>query len=577
MGTYFEGFKDHGSNLHMALRLLRVGMRPINGIVDVTNYLMLETSQPTHAYDADHIKDKKVIIRMAKKDETLKLLDNSDLSLFAEDLVIADPEKILGLAGVKGGLHDSINENTHAVFFEAAHFDATTVRRGAARHKTRTDASARFEKTLDPNQLELTTSRFIELAQKFNINLTMVGAPIIIGNPDTKKTLTITHDFLVSRSGINLSVDQVIKPLQKLGFDVTENVINKSYDVIIPTFRGTKDVQILEDILEEVIRMYGFETITPTNPAIQQKSENLTPLMRLRNIKKYLSSGAQMLEQQNYAFFDEDFMNKIGWQTEELIELKHPVSEQFKRLVTTLIPNLLKNVYENFVGYDSLAFFECARSWNPLTAKEHGERKKVAGVFFEKRKPVDFYEHKQIIQTLLNLCNIKDVEWKKVTPEITALNPWMRPFQVAQLFVGDTSIGYAGKADPKLLLRCDALPESDAFIFELDAEFLFQYKAPVIQLAPLPKFQGSSFDLSMMVPLKCEATTIEQILAKIDPFIENVMLIDFFEKENWNDQRSLAFRIWIRNPHATITKEEIEALTKTAINAVQKQGAVIRV
>ena len=581
-GIYFNSIENKPSNPFIVSRLIKVGVRPINGLVDLTNYLTLDWSQPVHAYDAQKIEGKKIIARMAKNGEELVLLDDSILELTDKDLIIADIEKPLCLAGVMGGIDSGVGSDTKSIFFESATFDAATVRRAAFRHKCRTESSMRFEKTLDPNQNLEGILRFLKLADEFKIKIESADEILSVGPAADKKVLQVSHSFLEKRSGLELHDYDVTVPLKRLGFDVEMDKMAKAerpellYTISVPTFRCSKDIEIKEDILEEVVRYYGFERIKPELPSIIKLPSDLTPVFRRRKIKDLLVNTAKMIEVQNYSLFDETFLISVGLQEQNVAaEIINPVSENLRRLINSLIPGLFRDIKENFMQQDCLRFFEFGRIWSTGLKQEILEQKSLAGIFFEKRKNVDFYECKSYLNSLLNMLGIKSesIEWRKIDkPKIS----WAREYQTAEILVDNEKIGIAGKVDTLFLSKLDVLPERDAFFFEIDGDYLLHFIADTKKFKPLPKYQETTFDLSFFAPLNLTTQQIEKTLINVDKLITKVELIDFFEKEEWQDKRSLTFRVWLTDTEKTLEKEEIDAIWKKSIKAVEKAGVQIR-
>jgi len=590
-GLYIESIENKPSNVFIASRLVKVGLRPINGIVDLTNYVMLDWSQPVHAYDAQKIAGKKLIARMARDGEELELLGDKKIELSSKDLVIADGDKAVGLAGIKGGLHDSIGAQTDSIFFEAAHFEPASIRRTSLRHGIRTDSSVRFEKMLDPNQITDAILRFIALCHQTGIDLKITSDIIAVGKPFEEKTIGVRHSFLEKRSGVTFSRDEVVDPLKRLGFQVSDveellgDEQDRLYTIIIPSYRGAKDVQIQEDILEEVLRFFGLNRIALVLPELKKEPHDLTPLLKERKVKNFLAYSAQMMEQRNYLYYDEDFLREVGLDIDEKssLRIKNPVSENNVRLATSLLPNLFKNIRQNCASENSLRFFECGRTCR-VTGDNVIEEKKVAGIFFEKRKSVDFYRCKAYLSDLFLLCGVSSpgatasVTWKKID-EHSREYDWVMPYQSAELFIKNRKVGVAGKVTSAFLCKLDALPESEAFFFELDMDrlcFAAGKEGGEYLYTPISKFQGVTFDLSFMVPLELTVAELQEVLLDSDDLIERVELLDFFDKKEWVDQRSVAFRLRVSNPEKTLLKEEISDVSENACKAAKKIGAQAR-
>lgn len=576
-GLYIEKIKNKPCNITIASRLINIGLRPINALVDLTNYTMLDWSQPVHAYDATKVEKKQIIIRMAKNGEQVTLLDGQEIKLTENDLVVADAKNPMCLAGIMGGINDSVTNTTNSLFFESAHFSAISIRRTALRNKVRTDSSTRFEKTLDPNQITDAIMRFLSLCEQCNVTYKTHGNIIAVGQVAQKKILTITHSYLERRAGLTFSVDQVTLPLERLGFVVKTENKNKdiTYTITVPTFRGTKDIEIAEDILEEIVRYYGFNKIPLNLPAFTKTANtNLDKRLLIRTIKNFLAHSALLTEQQNTIFYDEQFLKEIGLTLTAKTNVINPVSENQYRLVTSLMPNLFKNIIENYTYENTLRFFEYGRTWH-TEKNEIEERHVIAGILFEKRKPIDFYDNKQHITDMLKLHGIQNTEWKQIVQQNKEF-AWIMPYQSAHIIYNNIKVGIAGKVDPTFLSKLDALPESDAFFFEINASKLLSLK-PVEKLyTPISKFPGTTFDLSMIIPLTLRTEKLQSILLNSNNLIERVKLIDFFEKDDWDSKRSVAFRIWMSNPEKTLDKDEIDVARNDTIEAIQKTGAQLR-
>jgi phenylalanyl-tRNA synthetase beta chain len=575
-GLYFSSIENKPSNIFIASRLIKVGNRPISGIVDLTNYLTHDWSQPVHAYDAEKIKGNRIIVRMAQDQERLTLLDGNEISLTTEDLVVANAQRPMGLAGVKGGLDSGIDASTKSIFFESATFDAGSVRRSAMRHKTRTDSSARYEKTLDPLQASDAVKRFLKLLSDCNIIATYAEEIIVVGKEVPDMIIEIDHDFLENRSGLSLSENDVIEPLTKLGFKVLRSAApfhERVYMVSVPSFRATKDVKIKEDILEEVVRCYGFGRIPHHLPLIESKPFSFSWVKRQRELKRYCAYVLHMTEQQNYSMYDEVNLADLGLQMPETVDVINPISQHFRRMVYSLIPGLLKNIKENHVHREFLAFFEFARVWRRRDL-EVFEHKNLAGVFFSKNKSVDFYQHKAQVTGIFESLGFAADQfvWRKTT---APQQSWYSQHQTAEIVYQDRVVGIAGCADGVILAKI-ADTQNSAFIFELDGDFLLNETVPDVRMKKISKFQDTFVDLSLMVPLKVPADQLTAAFSGLDDLIYKIELIDFFEKEEWDNVRSLTFRLWLNHPEKTLEKDEIDAVWQKAVVAVQKYDVQLR-
>jgi len=570
-GLYMPEIQNRPSSLWMASRLMRVGSRPIDFLVDVTNYVMLDLSQPMHAFDAQKLTAKQVTPRFAKSGEKLILLDDAEVELTSKDYVITDGNKPIALAGVMGGKLSAIELNTKSIFLESANFDAATIRNSSMRVKNRTEASARFEKSLDPNQNITGIFRLLKIFEDEGVIYTASKKIISIGRQAQPLEIVISHAFIEKRLGADIEPSFIEGVFDKLEFKFQQwgEMVELEYQVVVPTFRSTKDVKIQVDLVEEIGRFFGFENTEFVLPKKETKPYDLSHVLRKRNIKKLLSFGLAMREVRNYSFYDESFLAKLNWQPAAYMEVSNPVSENWKKLVTSLVPHLIKNVEDNQVKHDQLRFYEFSRIWptdKPI------EKRALAGIFFDK-KQIDFYEAKSWVVALFDLLNI-DVTWKKAdVDEIVKDRPWFFPYQTAKLMVSDKVIGYAGTLDEAFL---SPLFEGQAFVFELDGDFLLDYKHELKRFTPISKYPSVARDVSMFVPLAVTVDQIKEIIKACNESILDVFLVDFFQKNEWKDKKSLTFRFILQDYKKTLESCDVESVYESVVSALNIVGAEIR-
>ncbi len=570
--VYLPEAPYQASEIAMAFRLIRVGSKPIHAMVDITNYILYDLGQPMHAYNADEIVGD-LVIRQAKDKEKVSLLSDLEATLTSEDLIIADQKKVLCLAGIKGAAHGSMDQKKHAVLLEAATFHAATIRRSALRHKLRTDSSARFEKTLDEKRTVCALKRFLFLAQQQGLIDQKEYEAVVVGKIPEPHVITVSHAFLQSRSGIDLTKDDVINPLEAMGFLIT--VLHEEqevlYQITVPSFRASKDVRIKEDILEEVVRHYGFDRIPVLLPPLIKQPKSLDAVLKTRLIKRYCAYKAAMIEQINYAYIDDQILQRLGWIFENPVQMINPVAENQKTMVQSLLPALCNNVIENMHEADQLRFFELGRTMI-LGEEIIVETKKIAGIFFNKRADVDFYQCKAVLEGLFNLCGMKKVEWKQVTEKREV---WMRPYRTAELWFEGVMLGYAGMMNNEILYALGGIEESSAFCFELLYEPLLAPRETT-RLAPLSKYQGSSFDFALMVPRDQTVASLETMILELSDQIVDLQLFDFYEKKEWKEHRSVGLRIWVQSHEQTLTKEMIDAVRTMILDALAVRSVTLR-
>ncbi|MDR3646528.1 MAG: phenylalanine--tRNA ligase subunit beta [Candidatus Babeliales bacterium] len=558
--------KIQSSSLFMAARLAKIDSRPINLVVDTTNYVMFDISQPMHAFDANKI-SQKIGPRFAKVGEKITLLDNETIELTAHDLVIADAQKPVALAGIMGGINSEVDNNTTALLIESANFDSATIRKTSTIVKKRTEASARFEKSLDPEQNILAIERFIKILSMHHINIS--NNPIQSFGIKTEPTiLKVAHEFIEKRLGTKLTETFIIETLEKLEF-LVKKIDNKIYEITVPSFRATKDITIPEDIVEEIGRFFGYANIEFVLPAKQIKPNSLFTTRRLRKIKQYLAFGAHMHEVQNYPFYDENFIKELNWQPLQSTRVASPVSENWVRLVDSLIPHLLKNIQQNLLQPQKLRFFEINNIWDTISKTTAIEKKSLAGIFFDKKNPVNFYECKENLNGLFTALGFDNIKWQKTENN----SPWYSQYQTAELFYNDTSIGHAGMVSQSFL---EKISEGSAFIFELDAQFLLQEQAPEKRFKNISKYPSVWLDISLLLPSNITVRQVTDIIAQSDAKIYKVELVDHFENPDWDNKKSLTLRYYLVDENKTLSKEEIDAVINKVSETIKTVGAQIR-
>ncbi len=563
-GIYIEEIEYKASLIWMAARLLRIDSKPIDAVVDSTNYVMFDLSQPLHAFDADKISSKTLIPRFAENKEKLLLIDGQEIELTDQDYIISDAKRPLALAGIMGGSDSAITAQTRSIFLEAACFYPEPIRRSAIRHKTRTEASMRFEKSLNPNQNTLGIKRFLKLVDDAGISMNTCAEIASVGTPATPIVITISHEFIQQRIGTTVASDFIVKTLQKLGFGVEQQ--KDDYEVTVPTFRCIKDIEIKEDVLEEICRFFGYKDIPFIVPKREMKPFSIEAIMRLRSIKQLMAYALKMREVWNYAFFDESFLKKLGWEPSQALSVQNPVSENWQRLATTLIPLLLKNIDDNVADYDQLRFFEWGRTWS---VEPEQEQQVLAGIMFDKKNDIDFYDAKNELMNVFNLLNISIV-WKQVEDLDV---PWFAPYQTAYLIHDGEQVGIAGKINRFFLQN---ISEGDAFLFEINGDFLLTFKQAVGRYVVPSKFPAIERDLSILVPVHKTVDHLKKIITSIHPSIVAVSLIDVFEKPEWDGKKAVTFRIKLQESDRTLSGQEADEVWDKVTTMLKKDGARIR-
>ena len=577
-GVIMKNIKVGESPKWLKDRLIAVGYRPISNIVDATNYVMAELGQPLHAFDKSYIKNG-IIVRRAKNNEKITTLDGQVRELDENMLVIADHEKPVAIAGVMGGENSEINENTTEIIIESANFNPENVRKTSTKLGLRTEAVQRFEKSLDPYLSETAIKRVCELILQI-----CPGAKLAGPLTDEKKLETVKAkvdlniETVSSKIGVKLTSAQCKKILKSLEFGVTEKSA-KVLTVTIPTFRATKDIDIEDDLVEEIVRMYGYDKVAPTLPdlPIRLPIKNKERVLK-HHARELLSGNFGMSEVYNYSFYGHDEMAKALIDAEKSehmhIKLDNFLSAEQTHLRTTLVPNLLKNVISNLRYSDKFKLFEIGRTYLETGEYFPLEEKWIGGVIVEKGKVEKslFYAAKSIVEEFLKKFLKRDFEIAKSKHE----PPYAHPSRSAGIMVDGESIGGVIEVNPVVLKNFGI--EANAAMFELNFTKLAELEQHAKKYEPIPKFPGMAIDVSVVVDKKTKSAAIEKTIKDAEKeLIAKVKLFDIYEGETLgHDKKALAYNITLQAKDRTLNDDEMLKIQQRIFANLKALGGVIR-
>ena len=584
IGVKLEGLAVKESPFELRARLWKVGLRPINALVDVTNSVMMAVGQPTHAFDSDMIQDH-ICVRRAAEGEELELLNGKKLSLKSDDLVIADAKEAVALAGVMGGVKDSILPTTENVILEVANFESTGIRRTALRYDNRTDASTRYEKAIDPERCDLALSLSMELFASLYPEMKVVAYADNYPKKLTPAEIDVSYDWLDRRLGKHLTQEEISHKLGLLGFSVEFNGDNMH--VKVPSWRSTGDVSIKADIMEEVARMYGYENFeassitTSFSGAINQLDKSL-----VRNIEEYLAYRCGMQEVLTYPWMKEEFVKAILQSTDGILTLPTPPSPEEKYIRSSTLPNLCQAVVKNERYYNEFAIFEEAQvadaemveSGYDATEKLPRQRRKIGCAFAEKTNKLEditlfFRRVKGIFEQMPRYTHMEAFRFEKAEKPVWADNvAWLN------IFVGDVMVGSLGLLSKKASMAC-GIKNLAVILAEIDTELLVPFKSRTNGFKKLPEYPVNDYDISMLLDVN---TTWEQIkssvLSKKRELLRSVDFVDEYRgKQIPEGQKSVTIRLALGADDKTLTSEEIEACAAAVIKTLKKDlGAEVR-
>ena len=574
-GRYTAGMlfdvKVGPSPLWLKQRLESIGLTPINNVVDITNFVMMETGQPLHAFDYDNLAGGRVVVRKAGAPIEFTTLDSKVHKMEPEMLMICDGEKPVGIAGVMGGENSEITHATTRVLVESAYFNPVSIRKTAKRTGIASDASHRFERGVDPEGSMFAMKRAVALMAE--LCDARIAREVIDEHPvkPAPTVIDLKVKALNVRLGTDFSADEIKDFLESVDFKADpagEGVLR----VTVPSFRV--DVTRPEDLSEEVARLWGYNNINTTYPPVPAKGKALDSKRMLRSRIRQSMVGFSFFEAINYNFIPQDACSRLGIAEDDprqaMVEILNPISEQMGVLRTSLLPGLLDTMRRNTAQQnDTLKIFEVGKIF---LAKDRGEQptevEMVAGLitgsrseqtWFSKKEPVDFFDLKGVVEGLLEDLFVSNTAFVKIADEGF---PFYVPGFGARIMAGDKVLGSIGKVSSDVLKAYGL--KQDAFVFDLDMAVLNAAMPESIQAKPLPKFPAISRDMTFIMDKGVE---VGAVLGEIGQFsrkqalIEDYFLFDVFEGENLGEEkRSLSFRVVYRSGSKTLTEKNIKKI-----------------
>lgn len=550
------------------------GHNSINNIVDLTNYVMLELGQPLHAFDASKISNK-IFVRNGKSGEKIKTLDDNEVELDESILAISDSIRPIAIAGVMGGLESAVSDTTNSIVLESANFDSISIRKTMQKIGIRTDAGARYEKQIDPEFSNIALLRFISLLKTINSKITIENIQKDGNYIKAEKNINLDFNFVRNRIGFNIPNSEIISILNKLGFGV-EDSNDERIVVSVPYFRN-KDINIKEDLVEEIARIYGYNNINPTPllPSFNSSFEN--GLRKLERRIKDLMIDNGFSEVLNYAFISEEDQKEFGFKDEEIVKLLNSISVGQDRMRPVLAINLLKNVKNNLKNFDSFKIFEIERIFrNDVESVKFDnlplQNYHFSAFFVEKDNEKPFYDLKSYLEKILGLLKV-NFEYG-VKDEVAPV--YCHPARYAKIFVNGMEVGFISEINPSLVIK-DKIQERISF-FEIDFDKLYESVEDNTKYLTIPKFQGSSMDISMIIDKNILWQEIKNEICSVSNYISSIDLFDVYNGENIeNNKISLAFRISLIDREKTITNDIIEKVYNDVVSVLSsKFNAEIR-
>lgn len=556
----------------MQERLLEAGVRPINNIVDITNFVMLEIGQPMHAFDAREIKSGKIVVESAKEDEVFTTLDGIERKLDSSFLCIKDNETSIGLAGIMGGLNSEIQDDTTEVIFEGANFDGTNIRVNSKKLNLRSESSARFEKDIDPNLAELAINRACALVCELGCGEVMEGTIDIYNSKKEEGYITVDSKWINTFLGTDIPKEDMKKYLDSL--ELKTEINGDNLEIKIPTFRI--DIGIKEDIAEEVARIYGYDKIPTTiySASTGREPKYKNELLRDLMVKTMVSSGLN--QSISYSFISPKVFDKINLpkdsELRKVVKIKNPLGEDYSVMRTTSIHSMMECLGRNYSrNNDYVRLFEIGKVYIPNedeTVLPTENNILTIGIYGN----CDYLDLKGIVENALESLGLNKVMFTRESD-----NPSYHPGKTAALMIGNKKVGLLGEVHPDVAENYGV--DVNCYLAELNLDLLFEYAKTDKKYRALPKFPAVTRDIALLVNDEVLVQEIEETIRKAGGnLVEKVELFDIYKGTQIPEgKKSIAYAIAYRDERKTLTDNDVNKIHDKILRSLEyKLGATLR-
>jgi phenylalanyl-tRNA synthetase beta chain len=558
----FENVTVQPSPPWLQARLTAIGLNPINNIVDMTNYVMSEIAQPMHAFDADLLQGGTIFIRPATAGEEFVALNKETYTLDPSNLVIADASGAIALAGVIGGLSTSITEKTTRVVLESANFQAASVRKTSSAIKNRTDASMRFEKAQDPANTVRGIARAIELLQEISPGIRVVG-----GVADDRRELPPPPEielplaWLERKLGRTIDAAEVRGILERLEFGVRESAPGV-FSVKVPSWRATKDIAIKDDLVEEVGRMVGYDSITPRAPLVAANVPPGNPDRKFQHDARNVILDQGFEEVYNYSFLSEESVRAFGFDPANHLRVLNPIASDQALMRMSLLPGIWKNITENSKHRDSFRLFEIGLEIHKQPAGLPDEVPHLVAAIYD-RHSTSLLEVKRAAECLMPGAQAKPAEARA----------FEHPARAAEIVWKGAAVGRLFELHPSLI------EPGRAAILDLDLRLVQSLNSGDVKYTPIRRYPSSAFDLSVIAKARDHVGTIEEQAASFaGPLLESIEFLREYTGEQIGEGRkSVSFRLTVGSCERTLSSEEVSEIRARIIDGMRGLGYELRV
>ena len=571
MARKIKNVKIEPSPKWMQERLLEAGVRPINNIVDITNFVMLEIGEPMHAFDAREITTNKIVVANAKDSEKFTTLDEVERTLTSDFICIKDTDKTVALAGIMGGLDSEIKEDTTEVIFECANFDGTNIRVNSKSLNLRTESSGRFEKDIDPNLAEEAMNRACLLINELKAGDVCTGTIDVYNKVKETGYLEVSVNWINKFLGTDISNEEMKKALDAV--DLKTEIDGDTLKITVPTFRI--DIAIKQDIAEEVARIYGYDkiptTIVEVTPSRENKHKN--EILREMVMEALFASGIN--QSISYSFVSPKVLDKIRVAEDsslrDMIKIKNPLGEDFSVMRTSTIPSMMESLGRNYSRNNDYAkLFEIGKVYIKAEGEKLPVEKNVLtiGMYGD----CDFYHLKGVVENVIDSIGIKKAKYIRESE-----NESFHPGKTAAISLRGNKVGVFGEIHPDVLENYDI--ETPCFVAEIDLDSLYQASNTTKKYTPIAKFPAATRDIAIVVDESTLAGDVEDTINKSGGnLVEKISLFDIYRgAQIEKGKKSMAYAIVYRDPQKSLTDKDVNKVHDRILQNLQKNlGAELR-
>lgn len=572
MARGVKNVKVESSPSWMQERLLEAGVRPINNIVDITNFVMLEIGQPMHAFDARQIESKTIVIEKANDGEKFTTLDEIERELDSSILMIKDGSKSVAVAGIMGGLNSEIQDDTTEVIFESANFEGTNIRVSSKKLNLRSESSSRFDKDIDPNLSKLAIDRACALICELNCGEVMEGTIDIYNDVKEEGSITVNSTWINKFLGTEISKEEMKEALDSL--DLITEIKNEDLIISIPTFRI--DIAIKEDIAEEIARIYGYDKIPTTifKVSTEREPKYKNELLTDKVIEIMVASGVN--QSISYSFVSPKVFDKVNIPVDSelrnIVKIKNPLGEDYSVMRTTTLPSIMESLGRNYSrNNDYVRLFEIGRIYLPNEDEKQLPTEKnvlTIGIYGD----CDYLDLKGIVENIIDGLGISKAKYVRESE-----NQSYHPGKTAALMVRNKKVGVFGEVHPDVTENYGI--NVNCYVAELDLDSLFEASTTVKSYKPLPKFPAVTRDIALLCDDSILVAEIEETIRKAGGnLVEKVQLFDIYKGAQIPEgKKSIAYAIAYRDEKKTLEDKDISKVHDKILKALEhKLGAVLR-